>query len=397
MPRGGVPPLVTTVTELDDAATRLAAGSGPIAVDTERASGFRYDERAFLIQIKRSGTGIILIDPVNLRDDIPHILGPVVNTEEWIIHAATTDLGCLYELGLAPSYLFDTELAGRFCGVERVNLASMVENFLGHTLKKGYGAADWSTRPLPADWLVYAALDVELLIELKHALVPVLEQNGTRHWFDQECEHIRHEFSQGDPHPKKTWRDTKRISKVRKPNQLAVLKALWQHRDKLAARQDVASSKILSDRIMVEIAIATPRTRAHLLSVSKKNGSYIKQPDRWIRVINQTLKTPPESWPRPSRRRPDEAPARKDWAHLNPEAFSALETVSASLQEVSDRYTVPLEKLIKPATLREILWAHHEGSPLRGESDLNTALDSHEVRSWQKEIVAPIIATALGL
>lgn len=396
-PRGGVPPLVSTPTALHDAAANLAAGSGPIAVDTERASGFRYDERAFLLQIKRSGTGIILVDPVELRHVIPQLLGPVMNSEEWIIHAAATDLGCLYELGLTPRFLFDTELAGRFCAVERVNLASMVEQFLGYTLKKGYGAADWSTRPLPAEWLSYAALDVELLIELKQALIPVLDERGTRMWFDQECEHIRLEFAQGDPRPKKTWRDTKRISKIRKPSQLAVLKALWEHRDRLAVSQDVAVSRILPDRLLAEIALAAPRTRAHLMSVAKKNGSYIKQPDRWVKVINQALKAPAHSWPKPSRRQLEVAPPRRDWHHLAPEAATALDNVSASLQQISDQYTVPLENLIKPSDLRDILWAHHNGSPLRGQRDLTEALDSHHVRQWQKEIVAPIISTALEI
>lgn len=396
-PRGGVPPLVSTIDALSTASAALAAGHGPIAVDTERASGFRYDERAFLLQIKRDGAGIVLIDPVPLRQEIAALLGPVMNSQEWIIHAAATDLGCLHELGLVPARIFDTELAGRFCGVDRVNLASMAEQFLGQTLLKGYGAADWSKRPLPEDWLTYAALDVELLIELKAALVPELSEHGTIDWFEQECEFIRQEFAHGDPHPDKTWRDTKRISKVRKPNQLAILRALWKHRDTQARKHDVAVSRLLPDRIMAEIAIAAPRTRGHLVSVAKKNGSFVKNPDQWVRIVNQTLKSNPQSWPRPQRRNLDEAPARKDWAHLNPTAAIALEQVTQGLQDIQSEYEVPLENLIKPAVLRDVLWEHFTDHALRSADDVDAALDNHSVRRWQKDLVVPLIVQTLGI
>ncbi len=82
--------------------------------------------------------------------------------------------------------MFDTELAARLAGFERVGLASVVELLLGFTLEKGFSAADWSTRPLPQDWLRYAALDVELLIELRELLGAELERQGKLEWAEQE-------------------------------------------------------------------------------------------------------------------------------------------------------------------------------------------------------------------
>ena len=158
-PAEGVPPVLSTPAEFADAGARLAAGEGPIALDTERASGFRYSGRAYLIQIRRHGTGSLLIDPI----DHPDALGPVIEAldgPQWVLHAADQDLPCLRELGFVCADLFDTKLGGRLLGIQRVNLAAMVAHHLGLGLAKGHGAADWSRRPLPDDWLNYAALDV---------------------------------------------------------------------------------------------------------------------------------------------------------------------------------------------------------------------------------------------
>src|SRR5699024_10243717 len=126
-PRDGTPPLLTTPAQFEAAADVLAGGSGPFAIDTERASGFRYDDRAFLIQIRRRGAGTLLFDPESRSPELSRSLGPVLNGQEWIIHAAATDLPSLAWLDLRPGTLFDTELAGRLAGFELVNLAAMVE------------------------------------------------------------------------------------------------------------------------------------------------------------------------------------------------------------------------------------------------------------------------------
>jgi ribonuclease D len=172
-PAEGVPNLAVSVREIEEAARLLDRGRGPFAVDAERASGFRYSNRAYLIQVRRAGAGTVLIDPVSHGADPLTALRPVaevLGSDEWILHSADQDLPCLAEVGMRPPALYDTELAGRLAGFDRVNLATMVERLLGFGLAKGHGAADWSKRPLPAEWLNYAALDVELLMELRGAI-----------------------------------------------------------------------------------------------------------------------------------------------------------------------------------------------------------------------------------
>ena len=147
-----------------------------MAVDAERAHGFRYSQRAYLIQLRRAGAGTHLIDPIAFGQpaDLSVRSATALADAEWVIHAASQDLPCLYEVGLVPRTLFDTELAARLLGYPRVALGTMLEELLGVRLLKEHSAADWSTRPLPSEWLNYAALDVELLVELRDRLAAEL-------------------------------------------------------------------------------------------------------------------------------------------------------------------------------------------------------------------------------
>src|SRR5579863_1866182 len=171
-PKDGLPPLISTDEALAEATDRLRAGTGPVAVDAERASGFRYGHRAFLVQFRRRGAGTVLIDPIACPD--LSAIDAILADAEAVLHAASQDLPCLADLGYRPRRLFDTELAGRLLGYPRVGLGPLVETVLGLALEKGHAAADWSTRPLPEDWLRYAALDVEVLVDLRDALAAQL-------------------------------------------------------------------------------------------------------------------------------------------------------------------------------------------------------------------------------
>ena len=111
-----------------EALEAVAAGSGPIAIDAERASGYRYSQRAYLIQLHREGTGTVLLDPpaIGRLDE----LGDVIRDEEWVLHAASQDLASLREVGLEPTRIFDTELGARLAGLPRVGLGTVIEELL---------------------------------------------------------------------------------------------------------------------------------------------------------------------------------------------------------------------------------------------------------------------------
>ena len=256
VPRDGLPPLVDTASALQAATEALAAGTGPVAVDAERASGFRYGHRAFLVQLRRGGAGTVLIDPVACTD-LSGLDAALADTEA-VLHAASQDLPCLADLGYRPRQLFDTEIAGRLLGYPRVGLATLVETILGLGLEKSHSAADWSTRPLPQDWLLYAALDVEVLVELRDHLARQLTEQGKMDWARQEFAAV---LAAGPQPPRADpWRRTSGIHRVRNRRGLAVVRELWLERDKIARRRDLSPTKVLSDAAIVEAEIG----RAHV-------------------------------------------------------------------------------------------------------------------------------------
>ncbi|MGH3980262.1 MAG: HRDC domain-containing protein, partial [Pseudonocardiaceae bacterium] len=267
-PAEGVPPVADTPAALAEVTRVLAGGTGPVAVDTERASGYRYWQRAYLVQLRREGSGTVLLDPVAFED--LDALAAVLNTAEWVLHAASQDLPCLVELGLHPATLFDTELAGRLAGFERVGLGPLIEQMLGYRLEKGHGAADWSRRPLPAEWLTYAALDVELLLPLAEAMSAELATQGKSEWAAEEFEAVR---TAEAPQPRSDpWRRTSGIHRIRRPRQLAAVRELWNAREELARRRDIAPGRVLPDSAIVEAALADPPDEATLASLRVFGG-----------------------------------------------------------------------------------------------------------------------------
>lgn len=223
-PADGIPPVISTRAALDNAVASLREGHGPVAVDAERASGFRYGQRAFLVQLRRAGAGTFLIDP-EAFDDLLDVNEALADAE-WILHAAHQDLPCLRELELQPNKLFDTELAARLAGLPRVGLAYVTETMLGVRLAKEHSAADWSVRPLPQDWLNYAALDVEVLIELRDQLEILLR--GQKKW-EMALEEFEYERLKPGPQPKKDpWRRTHGLHQLKDKHQILAVKELWE-------------------------------------------------------------------------------------------------------------------------------------------------------------------------
>ena len=391
-PAEGVPEVCVTAEEISSAATLLAKGSGPFAIDAERASGFRYSNRAYLVQIRRSGAGTALIDPVNHGGSPIDAMGPVSATlaeDEWVLHAADQDLPCLAEIGLRPGKLYDTELAGRLAGFERVNLAAMVQRLLGLQLMKGHAAADWSKRPLPEEWLNYAALDVEVLIELRQAIAAVLEEQGKTDWAAQEFEFLRTYVA--PPTRRDRWRRTSGIHKVRNPRALAAVRELWTTRDTIARSRDIAPGRILPDSAIVNAATADPRTVAELIALPVFGGVKQRRSARtWLDALNRARQNPDP--PTESEASNGPPPAAR-WSRRKPEAAARLEAARAGLAELSQRVTVPTENLITPEVVRRLCW---DWQPV---SDIATAvvefLVDNQVRPWQRELTVPVLTAAL--
>jgi ribonuclease D len=389
-PAEGVPPVSVSAEDIAGAADKLASGTGPFAVDAERASGFRYSNRAYLIQIRRSGAGTVLIDPVNHGGSPIDVLAPVgevLAEDEWILHAADQDLSCLAEVGLRPPALYDTELAGRLAGFERVNLAAMVQRLLGLGLAKGHGAADWSKRPLPADWLNYAALDVEVLLELRAAIDAVLTEQNKTAWAREEFEFLR--CAESTPTRRDRWRRTSGLHKVRTREGLAAVRELWTVRDQIARGRDIAPGRILPDSAIVAAALANPATLDDLTALPVFGGPKQRRTARvWLDALTAARARidPPEinellSGPPP--------PVR--WAKRKPEAAMRLEAARAAVSELSAKVGVPSENLVSPDLVRRLCWDWSGGDDVTVDAMLRDA----GARQWQRDLVVPVLARAL--
>ncbi|MEV0323455.1 ribonuclease D [Streptomyces sp. NPDC050658] len=387
-PRDGIPPVVADEAALAAVIAAFAAGSGPVAVDAERASGYRYGQRAYLVQMRREGAGSTLIDPVACPDLSG--FGEAISGVEWVLHAATQDLPCLREIGMIPTSIFDTELAGRLAGFPRVGLGAMVESVLGFVLEKGHSAVDWSTRPLPEPWLRYAALDVELLVDLRDALEKELDRQGKLEWAREEFDAI----ASAPPAPprKDPWRRTSGMHKVRRRRQMAVVRELWTARDKVAQRRDVSPGKVLSDAAIVEAALSLP-PNVHALAGLSGFGHRMgrRQLEQWQSAVDRAKALPDSELPQPGQAVAGPPPPRS-WADRDPAAAARLSAARAAVSALAEELNMPQENLITPDTVRRVCWE----PPAQVNPDtVAAALASHGARAWQITRVTPDLVTAL--
>jgi len=397
-PSAGTPDIIDTEEAFGQALEQLGQGSGPFAVDAERASGFRYSARAYLIQIKRTDGGLHLIDPIPFGPghQLFSQLNELLNTDEVILHASTQDLPCLRELGINPVKLFDTELAGRIAGLPRVGLGPLLESLMGVLLAKEHSAADWSARPLPKEWLTYAALDVELLVELRNHMYIVLEDAKKLPWALEEFASIL----KAPPAPPRVdpWRRTSGMHKIKKRDQLAVIKSLWIARDAIAAQNDIAAGKLLNDSAIVELAIAVPTNKKEFEKCLRPLGlraRWIENLQLWLDSIASAVALPEDQWPN-MRTNADTLPPIKLWRDKFPEKFAPLSHARAAIELIAEENQIPVENLITPEYVRRVCWKPPVGATSTlSVSEVENALAELGARQWQIDLVAPALAAAL--
>jgi ribonuclease D len=393
-PANGVPSVIDTESAFQEALKALARGSGPFAVDAERASGYKYSARAYLIQIKRNGGGLHLIDPIPFGPGHPLFLAlnDLLQSDEVILHASTQDLPCLREVGLNPKRLFDTELGGRIAGLPRVGLGPLLESLMQVSLAKEHSAVDWSQRPLPQDWLNYAALDVELLIELRDCIYELLEKSKKIKWVEEEFQSI---LNAPAPAPRvDPWRRTSGMHKLKKRNQLAIVRSLWMIRVELAREADIAQGRLLSDAAIVAIASLAPekpiKNKKDLERALRPIGlraRWFENTATWISAITDALALDEDQWP-PTRTDSDSLPPIKVWRERFPERYAPLTHAKARIQEAANELVIPFENLITPEYVRRICWNSPKGK-------VEGALEELGARQWQIAVVAPILEAAL--
>ena len=388
-PAAGTPDVIDSEATFKSALSDLAKGTGPFAVDAERASGYKYSSRAYLIQIKRNGGGLHLIDPIPFGPGHQLFieLNELLNTDEVILHASTQDLPCLRELGINPKLLFDTELGGRIAGLPRVGLGPLLEAHLGVLLAKEHSAVDWSVRPLPQDWLNYAALDVELLVELRNIIAQLLLDAKKLSWAEAEFAAIL----AAPPSPPRVdpWRRTSGMHKIRKRNQLAIIRALWNVRNEIAAGQDVSPGKLLNDSAIVELAMNPPTNKREFDKVLRPIGLRARWKDNldiWLATISTAVALPENEHPE-MRAAGDSMPPTKIWKERFPEKYAPFTHARAAVEARAAELNIPVENLIAPDVIRKLVW--------KLSTDVEKDALDLGARPWQVAEIADLVTAAL--
>ncbi|MGL5405297.1 MAG: HRDC domain-containing protein [Propionibacteriaceae bacterium] len=397
-PAEGIPEVISTSQDLDVCIAKLQGASGPIAIDAERAQGFRYGAAAWLIQLRRQAAGTFLIDPAAFNWDLSK-LGQAIADAEWIIHAATQDLPCLRDVGMIPQHLFDTELAARLLNLSRVGLGAIVEHYCGVRLLKEHSAADWSQRPLPEEWLVYAALDVECLIELRELIYADLTEAGKLTWAQEEFAALVRGAQQPTDIRVDPWRRTSGINALRAPVQLALVRELWEVRDEIAQRLDKGPSRILHDSGIIAIATLLDPASGHwptredlrrIDALSRRQARRFEA--NWLGAIDAVKVLPRSKYP--TRQLQQEGPPTqpRNWESRNPESFARWQLIRPCINDLAEQYKLPPENLVSPAALRWLAWYGDESIDI---SKINTLLSAAGARSWQISLVAAPLADVL--
>lgn len=368
-----------------------------LAVDTERASGFSYFDKAFLIQLKVADEPIFLLDPLAFTD-LSEIRNQI-NKYRWILHSAPNDIPCLAELGITPKLLFDTELSARFLGFKKVNLSALCTEVLGITLEKEFSAVNWSSRPLPKPWLNYAALDVELLSELHQDLQQRLVAANKLQIFTEECHYLVELAKAMAQKPivdfataldiriaSQDWRHTKDIHRLKSPRELAMLKELWIAREKIANAQDISPARLFPDQIMVTV-ISEAEESSYPISAKlfTKHWQIRKSAaknylDFWITALANG---------RLSKDLPDLKPPRialppvKNWQQLNIKAWNQYQKLHPKLLNRAKELEIPVELLISPRIFRKLIWENPDNP--------KDFLAETSARNWQISEVLAIL------
>jgi ribonuclease D len=399
-PRHGVPSVISNENDFEKLIAQLLNGSGPLAIDAERASGYRYSQRAYLIQIYRENGGLHLIDPIPLKDSkLWQKFNNEFSSYEWVIHASTQDLPCLFEIGLKPEILFDTELGARIAGCDRVGLGPLAESLLELQLAKEHSAVDWSIRPLRPEWVTYAALDVDILLDIRNAVEKLLTEQNKLKWAKQDFASILKSYQNyvfSDAPKPDRWRRTSGMHKVRDRLTMAIVRDFWFSRDELAREIDLAPGRVLGDDAIIELATKRPDNLEAVAKVIGRRTRLEAPPfNRWLSVLNLALKTPLDQQPE-LRVASQSLPPIKIWKDRNPLGYARLTHARAALIELSVQIQIPTENLVTPELVRKICWQQPPASNSEYEDFVMSNLNTMGARPWQIELVTPAISAALS-
>lgn len=374
-PRLGSVPLTDNQQQYRECLREYSNPGQYVAFDTERASGIRYLDKAYLIQAKGQSAPLVLLDPLALPDLSD--FSAVCKNSTWVLHAAKEDLECMEWAGLVAPRLFDTQIAAKLLGYEHVGLGAVTEEVLGVKLAKNHTRENWSLRPLKQSWLDYAALDVEYLVELALALKERLKAAGRLSWAEQEFSYTLANFHR--PRGSEPWRHLKGAGKARSPRQLGLLRELYNKRDEIAREADLAPHRVLPNRDLVDLVLQTPTSYQELSRRPfMKRRQLRRHARRWRQAIKKVRDLPKDQLPgREPPRKLHEITSLATWEKIDPARAELYRLLKEDVSTWAQENQIWTELALSPSAIRTVAAYWKPGK------DLQNLLETATARDWQ--------------
>jgi len=321
--------MIETTAALAEACTELAK-SEFITIDTEFLRETTFWPELCLVQMA-SPTLEVLVDPLAKGLDLTPLFELMANPDVVkVFHAARQDIEIIYHLGgLIPHPIFDTQVAAMVCGFgDSISYDQLVQRIKNVQIDKSSRFTDWSRRPLTEKQLDYALADVTHLRDVYLALKAQLEREGRSLWLTEEMD-ILESRETYDIHPDDAWQRLK--LRLRKPQELAILKYVAAWREREARSRNVPRSRVLKDDAIYEIAQQQPKDAEALgrLRTIPKGWERSATGAAVLEAVNTALALPRSEMPHvPRQAQPPEG------------AAAAVELLKVLLKLISEKHGV---------------------------------------------------------
>ncbi|MBB3310873.1 ribonuclease D [Rhizobium sp. BK196] len=321
--------MIETTADLAAACKELAK-SDFITIDTEFLRETTFWPELCLIQMA-SPTVEVLVDPLAKGIDLSPFFELMANPNVLkVFHAARQDIEIIFNRGnLIPHPIFDTQVAAMVCGFgDSVSYDQLISRTKNVHIDKSSRFTDWSRRPLSDKQLEYALADVTHLRDAYLYLKAELEREGRASWLREEMD-ILESRETYDIHPDDAWQRLK--LRLRKPQELAILKYVAAWREREARSRNVPRSRVLKDDAIYEIAQQQPKDAEALgrLRTIPKGWERSATGAAVLEAVNTALALPRSEMPHvPRQAQPPEG------------AAAAVELLKVLLKLISEKHGV---------------------------------------------------------
>lgn len=337
-----------------------------IAVDTEFTRIRTYRPRLELVQLASANLAFC-VDASRCADVSPLLALLSSSSVTVVMHSASQDLEILREYDSVPKNIFDTQIAARLCGCERVSYKDIVYETTGNELCKSMTRSDWSKRPLSRQQIRYALDDVRYLMPVRSVLGNRLENMGRGAWLKEECTRLVESYR----------REMSDLDIYRSFHQAAGLKVADQHRvrqlllwrESRAQKLDRPRQWIVSDTDIMKVARMRPKNEDQL---SRIIGLRKKRSASWLREILDILQSPTDC---------TSGPVWTAQQPLNAEEKDMYGKIMQIARKLANEYRLSTDLICTSKEVRAIVRGKREGRLFSG---------------WRKEIFANAIADLIS-